>query len=572
MNFLKSYAAFLSALSFCFLLMPGTKGQSYRYNTPGSEEVYVHLDKKIYVAGESIKYRAYVADATKPGQPSCSRILYFTLTGSGFENEQSWRINFDGKPVAGSFTIPENIKAGMYELRAYTNWMRNAPAETYFTQRLLIMNLTEGIETGMRVFKHDIAGMKQAKSPPSQNDLTVTPSKDMYTTHDLIQLEIDPKQLTGASLSVSVSAESPFDSLLMENHISPSESFSRPSPCRYMVEDKGFILKGRIVRDPRVDVSGCSVWLAVADSVSPRILFSPTDSAGEFQFYLNRTYDNKELIIQLADPQRNTDCKLELFSKTAAMEDTSTIPYELFPNETNLLSTVKDIRLIEAIYAEKPEEVASGPDLIKRNHFFAAERIVVPGEYAEMKNFREIASNIIPEVRFILRNDRFYLQVLSPVRNLWRTNTIVLLNGVPFTDMAYISTLGTKDIQRIEIIQSNFLVGDLTLPGLVSIYTHDRKIPENYLKSQSVRFRNPVMDTADEESADEWNVTEMPGDHYPAFRNNLYWDPFVRISNNNKVKITFQSLLLTGRFKVSVEGLTREGHPVSAAASFEITE
>jgi hypothetical protein len=44
------------------------------------------------------------------------------------------------------------------------------------------------------------------------------------------------------------------------------------------------------------------------------------------------------------------------------------------------------------------------------------------------------------------------------------------------------------------------------------------------------------------------------------------------MAGNNPVSLSFPALLLKGRFEVQVEGITEDGIPVNASASFEVTE
>ena len=377
-------------------------------------------------------------------------------------------------------------------------------------------------------------------------------------------------------------AQTPFDSLLAENDIIknlPVTDITATTKkrdwqnCTYNIEDRGFILSGRIisVADKSI-ISKCSVWLSVIDSLQPRLLYTSADSAGEFHFYLSRNYDNRELILQLADPAKNNICKIELFNKTAKLTDTASIPLLLAPEAADFLVTAKNIRLIEAIYSGQQTIEQPVTEYAGLNYFSKPDKIIIPADYAEMRNFREIASNIIPEVKFGVRNERFFLQVLSPA-DTWKDNRIVLLNGIPFTDLAYVSTLGTKDIKRIEIIKDNVLIGDLTFPGLVSIYTNDLTVPDNFLKTQSVRYLNSVVSSVETETGTEEDLPiSQPDERYPDFRHSLYWKPFVHLSENNKAVIEFPASVLTGTFRIDVQGLTHEGYPVSASATIVITD
>jgi hypothetical protein len=338
------------------------------------------------------------------------------------------------------------------------------------------------------------------------------------------------------------------------------------------MEDKGFILTGSVKRrtDKAPLIAG-ELLLSVIDSTAPSILYARTDSAGKFLFYLSRRYDNTELILQLGDPSKSREYTCELDKKTIVASPRATVPYSLQPDKEAFLSTVKNIRLIDAIYMDqrmgnKPETYPTGV-----NYFSPPDAVIYPAEYADMVNFKEMADNILPVVKFTLRNNVFYLQLLKTESSLWEEVNMVLLNGVPFTDLAYISTLGTKDIKRIEVITSTFLLGDLTFPGLISIYTHDNKIPATYLKGNAVTFQNAVMPIGTgSETAKEG--TDISGAHYPDFRNTLYWKPDIVLTPRAPLVVEFPVSRLTGTFIVKVQGIISGGIPVSAETSFEVKD
>jgi len=570
------------------------------FRVNGQEVVYVHLDKLVYVTGESIRYKVYTVDAAKPGQKPCSKILYFTLTGTNDKNGVNWRINLEDKPVSGYFLIPADIKSGIYVLNAYTNWMRNGPADSFFSQKLLIMNLSETTPATMMIpGTGDTAKVHPATSVNHEYALRLRTSKSSYTVNEKVKLEIDleseHQNAGSADLSISVSAETPFKDLLEEKDIvsclpinSESEDRSKISrtpddhtgskkyetgivPCLYRMEDKGFILTGWIKsRKDNSPLAEGKILLAVTDSISPRIIYTATDSDGEFVFYLSKMYDNKELILQLENKSKGADYYWELDKKTGSAGHREYNSYLLRTNETDFLNTAKNIRLVDAIYAKKHLQNQQEAVLTASNYFSPPDMVIYPGDYMDLVNFKEIADNIIPLVKFSIRNNDFNLQVFNNRTSVWNENNMVLLNGIPFTDLAYISTLGTKDIKRIEIITSNFFVGDLTFPGLVSVYTYDNKVPEIYIKNKTFSYKNTVMTdgTAGENLASE--NAGILGEHYPDFRNTLYWKPDVTVTNKNIWVVEFPVSMLTGKFTINVEGLTTEGYPVSGTTSFEV--
>jgi hypothetical protein len=551
------------------------------------EMVYVHLDKQVYVTGEVIKYKVYAVDASSPSMQPCSKILYFTLTGTDDKPVVNWRINLSDKPVFGSFVLPQEIKSGMYILHAFTNFMRNGPEDSFYTQKLLIMNLAETTPTTLRVFSPDEETAGHADSTSSQRDiLRVKVLKPSYSANEQAQVEMDLDNETAqpvmADISLSVYAESPFGDLLQQHDIISALSLNgqiahasgiTATSCLYRMEDKGFMLTGTAKR--RTDgapLASVDVLLSVIDTIAPRILYARTDSTGKFIFFLGRNYDNRNLILQSGGHQKNQEFYLELDKKAITAGHSNTTSYELPADKTAYLNTVKNLRLINAIYTDQPALKDPEADKAGINYFGPPDVIIYPEDYAVMVNFKDMADNIMPAVKFSQRNGVFNLQLLNNGTGLWEESTMVLLNGVPFTDMAYISTLGTKDIKKIEIITTYFLLGNLSFSGLMSIYTRDHKIPESYLRNNTVGYQNTVIPAGVAgETVVEIRAGEA-GAHYPDFRNALCWKPDLVLSGKQPLMVTFPVSKLTGVYTVRVQGLTSAGQPVSATTTFEVKE
>jgi hypothetical protein len=585
------------------LLLPGrVNSQSPRDYSENNEKAYLHLDKLVYVAGESIRYKLYIVDAAFPGQKPCSKIIYFSLTSARDKKVVSWRINLQGKSECGIFTLPAELKSGIYMLHAYTNWMRNGASESLYSQKLIILNLSEATPDTLMTFSaRDTSKYLPSNAAPNKYELRLNSSKNSYTVNEKAQLEIslvnDNMDTVTANLSVSISAKTPFNDLLKEKDITnyfagtnqikdksgTSANLSLNSrsridemksfPCAYRMEDKTFVLTGLIKRrkDNTLLVKG-QILLSVIDSVSPKLIYARTDSAGRFIFYLNKMYDNRDLFLQVSGGLKNSDYMWEVDNKIVDANLLPKIPYSLPPEESTYLNTLKNIRLIDAVYSRQQVMSLSEGVMGNVNLFSPADMVIYPSDYLDLVNFKEIADNIIPKVKFAMSNNEYYIEILNSRTSQWNENNTVLLNGVPCTDLAYIATMGTKDIRRVEVISTNFLIGEMTIPGLVSIYTNDNKVPELYLKNNTFIFKNTVISPDTEDQIDAGSFTEMNTEHNPDFRSTLLWKPNLTINNKKNLRIEFPVSMLTGTFIIKVQGISTDGNPISASASFEVKE
>jgi hypothetical protein len=545
------------------------------------EKIFVHLDKTVYVAGENIHYKVYVVNGKSPLQVPESKILYFALSEHKNGKQILWRVNLNKSTLHGSYQLPGSMNAGVYEFAAYTNRIRESVPENIFSRELLILNLTKETPDSIYMPVSNAATDNQPRLvtiSDNQPDIRLGTSKSVYHKNDKVVLEInlDNLQLSDtANLSLSVTNETPFSGILHNTSI--IEQFNRykeinGKSCFNGLENYAYMLNGRVLnKNDGSPVKDAKILLAVVDSVSPKIMYSAADSTGNFRFYLNQFYDNKEIILQLADNTENLDISWDIEEKSIPYTRSADIPVPLSDKQVASLNQTKDIRLIEIVYTE---EMTRGkiPNTISGVSYSACPDIIIfPADYTELVNFKEITANIIPALKLKNRNDNYYMQAFNVSNGALSENNLVLLNGVPFRDINYIATLGTRDIQRIEIINSSrFLAGDLSYDAVISIYTHEVKIPETYIKNHTMVLQNTVVATDEENKDNEYVTPSQSRSHFPDFRSNLYWNPDLKVCGNNKVTIEFTASQLAGKFHAKIQGITPSGIPLDASVSFSV--
>ena len=543
------------------------------------EKIFVHLDKTVYVAGENINYKVYVINGKSPLQIPESKILYFALSEHKSGKQILWRVNLGKSTLNGSYHLSESMNAGVYELAVYTNRIRESVPENIFSQELFILNLAK--ETPDSVYipvPNAVTDSKIRTVNDDQPNVRLQASKAVYSTNDKVALEITVDNLhlnDTAYLSLSVTNETPFSEILHSaNIIAQFNRFGEiiDRPCLGGLENYAYILSGRVLdKNNGSPVRGAKIFLAVVDSVSPKIMYSAADSDGNFRLYLNQFYDNKEIILQLADNTGNIDILWDIQQKGIPYSGSSDVSVPLSAEQVVFLNQTKDVRLIEAVYSERMISKKVNRSISGVSYFACPDIIIFPDDYTEMANFREITDNIIPQLRLRNRKDNYYLEVYNDSKGALSENNLVLLNGVPFSDINYIATLGTRDIKKIEIINSSsFIAGDMKYNAVISIYTHNVRLPEPYLKAYTMIFQNTVTGTDEENDSDEYSVPVHTRAHFPDFRNSLYWNPELKVSGNNTIAVEFTTSQLEGEYHAEIQGITSSGIPLASSVSFSI--
>lgn len=102
------------------------------------EKAYLHMDKQNYLAGETIWFKAYLL-AGSNHLPICpSKLMYVELLSPEEEVIASRNIKIEEGSGMGDILTNPKWKAGTYQLRAYTSYMRNYDENWIFTQEILL--------------------------------------------------------------------------------------------------------------------------------------------------------------------------------------------------------------------------------------------------------------------------------------------------------------------------------------------------------------------------------------------------------------------------------------------------
>ena len=98
---------------------------------------YLHLNQAAYAAGETVWFKAYVADAARHLHDSLSRVLYVDVVSPAGRRVLLRRtLALRGGLAHGHLDLPDTLAQGIYTVRAYTHWMRNADEQLFFSRRV----------------------------------------------------------------------------------------------------------------------------------------------------------------------------------------------------------------------------------------------------------------------------------------------------------------------------------------------------------------------------------------------------------------------------------------------------
>lgn len=151
------------------------------------EKVYLHLDNTAYFLGETIWMKAYVTRSDTENRSNISRVLYVELISPrGFVVERRKLQVTDGLAWGDIKLTKRILKAGYYEIRAYTRYMTNWGKRNFFSRVFPIFDKprTEGDYSRMSLEPYDVTRQpdeRRASVSESENvdrDIRITELPD----------------------------------------------------------------------------------------------------------------------------------------------------------------------------------------------------------------------------------------------------------------------------------------------------------------------------------------------------------------------------------------------------------
>ena len=108
--------------------------------TDTREKISVHTDKWVYVAGETIWFKAYCQYEISQKLSRLSKTLFVDLVSDKDSVVNQLLLNNQRYMTSGRMALPENLPEGDYWLRAYTNALLKKDAGSVFVKHIYILN------------------------------------------------------------------------------------------------------------------------------------------------------------------------------------------------------------------------------------------------------------------------------------------------------------------------------------------------------------------------------------------------------------------------------------------------
>ncbi|MBD2723457.1 MG2 domain-containing protein [Hymenobacter armeniacus] len=120
-------------------LSPAGRLTRYEQRTP-HEKLFLHLDRPVYLSGETLWFKVYAVDGTYTRPLTLSSVAYVEILDAQNQPVLQGKVALRHATGQGSFVLPAALGAGTYTVRAYTSWMKNFGPESFFHSTIAVIN------------------------------------------------------------------------------------------------------------------------------------------------------------------------------------------------------------------------------------------------------------------------------------------------------------------------------------------------------------------------------------------------------------------------------------------------
>jgi len=118
----------------------------YRKNAL-QEKLYLQTDRPNYLTGETLWFKVMVIDGSFHRPVTTSKVAYIEILDRFNQPVLQTKVSLRDGQGAGSVFLTASLSSGNYQVRAYTNWMKNFDEAFFFSKTITILNTFRKIES-----------------------------------------------------------------------------------------------------------------------------------------------------------------------------------------------------------------------------------------------------------------------------------------------------------------------------------------------------------------------------------------------------------------------------------------
>jgi hypothetical protein len=564
------------------------------------ENVLVHSDRNFYISGQTMWFKIYVTEKNSYKLQTLSKTAYVELIGPDGKAVSQAKIELHDGLGAGSFLLPDGAKSGNYELRAYTNRMKNNPS-TVFKKAFILVNTQHNFDTTALVL---IGKDSENDAKPASNSgniftsqkadnrpyilfpIKIETDKQNYEPRRIVNLEVQPANQEkdfSANISVAVykanALTTPEKTLTRPN----SGTFYTDSIIKdgqaFLPEMNGFVVVARVRDLAGKPVANVPLNLSLAGKLA-QLRWGESDEKGLVYVNFKNVYGPQQIFVNTSHNYEGK-VQIDLLKSFPQPQKTEPLPKAIFKN--SFLEIVEEMH--NNLQVSKTFEAGAAIPFIVENRdsisfYGKAHKTYLLDNYKRFVTMEEVLREYVQEVSVRIRNGNYSILMLSKQlvdlsrylrvdKMMDNFHPLVLIDGIPVTPNKLMKYDPLK-VRKLEVFGERYYLGQNIYDGILSFTTFTGNFEDLSLEKDDLVAEEQGWQYKRTFFMPDYKNLQLKNNRLPDFRELLYWEPQINLHAETPAKLSFYTGDLTGEFLVEVHGITTDGRIIHEVKSLEI--
>lgn len=530
-------------LWFCFCWMAGW-AQSV-------ELIRIYTDKDCYLAGEKLWVKVCVDDKSFPGN-DVSRVAYVEICDTAQIRAQA-KIALEQGMGWACVQLPSTMHSGMYQLTAYTRYMRNLNSDCFPRKYVAVLNTLGASEDDRLVVNDSVAFPKNMFKSLTESRL-LEGDKAVYGFREKVSLKWDSRLAEAKELALSV-VRKDCDVQMSQ----PEVAAPRPTNGeRWVAECEGHIVTGKLKGDNLLE-SASTQLSCMGKEIN--VFEGKKKGNGSYNFYTHGVNGRQDIVLSALDDE-GQPCQMEI--ETPFVEQLPQHVPDLYCQyeESDMITRSVALQLTRAM----PRTVF--PKVLDEVVFGQLPSVTYNlDEYVRFNVVKECFIEFITGVTIDEERGRTIIKVLQESRTGYSLfPVLVLVDGVAFYDHSEVLGYNARNVHYIHQYRGCYTLGGNVYGGILSVVTHRGTMPDIRIdeKMQMLSYEFPQNRPAFEVPNYDKQVNKES--RRPDFRHTMYWEPSV----TGKTGTEFYTSDLEGVYVATLQGVDADGKVIAVKWEFEV--
>jgi hypothetical protein len=546
------------------------------------EELYISTDRDIYMPGEEVWFKVYKINGLTHSPSDVSKVVYLELLDKNNFPLRQLKVKTDLSSGSSGFFLPDNISSGNYLIRAYTNWMKNFSPDLFFYKTLSVINpfesidhlklpSTDTVDWQSKFLIIDDKGTRiREKSVLGGNNegltYTVTINKPEYKPREKVKILISATDRSGNPVETDMSVSVAKSEIASQTGTSGFNGFNLnngivaiDSEPRYLPELEGHLISGTIrMKVTDEPLKNIDVSLAYVGKTA-RCQFTKTDNNGQFNFVVRGSGMNEIVIQPLSS---------DITGYYVELNQSFSASFSNFKPSTFFLDSSKIVQINNAIVSMQIQNIyepfRQNSEVTLKNRvpdfYGRPENTIKMSDYIELTSVREVVKEIIPNVYTLKQNGKYDFKLINKFRGQpFENKPLILVDGVPIYDFEKVLSINSKEIERVDVINTRYFFSENIFDGIVSFITKKGNLSAMQFDNSIFRQVYEACQLHTEFFSPDYSSTILKNSHIPDYRNTIYWNPDLRTTIKGKTEIEFFTSDEKAEYTIVVEGISNDG-------------